>query len=375
MDKLSINGILNTHSERILSSVRVPHYQFKCLKKLKYCRTSALGGHAQYCPEGHLNGVWYNSCKQRGCPQCQGMATEEWLSNTRSILLNCPHHHIVFTIPSELHDYWSYNREAFMDILFSSVRDTIKTFSKDKRYLNATPAYISALHTWGRSLGLHPHIHIAISHGGLDREGQWVEPKKDSLFPQKAVMMVFRGKLLAKLKKLMKSNSLVFPMDRDSVHFKILLNKLGRKEWVVNFSDRYDHANGVAKYLARYIKRGPIQNRQIKSNQDGKVRFQYRSHKTGNIESLTLSETEFMQRLAQHAPLPGRPMIRYGGLYSSSSRERLNEARIGLNQKPVPERSTLFWVDYLTSKDIDLSCKICNQLSINSEKVAKRNSH
>ncbi len=44
------------------------------------CRTAALGGHVRRCPEGHVECVFYNSCHQRVCPQCQGLATERWLS-------------------------------------------------------------------------------------------------------------------------------------------------------------------------------------------------------------------------------------------------------------------------------------------------------
>ena len=33
-----------------------------------HCRTAALGGHIQACPEGHVERVWYNSCKHRSCP-------------------------------------------------------------------------------------------------------------------------------------------------------------------------------------------------------------------------------------------------------------------------------------------------------------------
>lgn len=375
MDKLSINSLLNKNNERILNSVRVPYYQFKSLKNLKCCRTSALGGHAQYCPDGHLNGVWYNSCKQRGCPQCQGLATEEWLHNTQSILLDRPHHHIVFTIPSELNIYWSYNRALFAEVLFSSVRETIKAFSQDKRYLDATPGSIATLHTWGRNLGLHPHIHLLITHGGLNVDGEWVEPKKKHLFPQKPVMMVFRGKFLARLKRRLKSNLVEFPEGKDSVHLSVLMNKLGRKDWMVHFCPRYDYASGVAKYLARYVKNGPIRNSQIKPSADGTVRFQYKSHQTGKIESMILGEADFMQRLAQHTPLPRQPSVRYGGLYSSSCRVRLNCAREHLRQQSVPERSALFWIDYLESKGIDLSCDTCGLPIVSKENAGKRITH
>ena len=75
MENLSLQQILAEQLDNVLSRKNFPHYQLKALSKLSVCRTAALGGHAQYCEDGHLNGVWYNSCKHRACPQCRGMAS------------------------------------------------------------------------------------------------------------------------------------------------------------------------------------------------------------------------------------------------------------------------------------------------------------
>ena len=40
---------------------------------------------------------------------------------------------------------------------------------KDERYQGVTPGIVMALHTWGRQLALHPHVHCVITGGGLDR--------------------------------------------------------------------------------------------------------------------------------------------------------------------------------------------------------------
>jgi hypothetical protein len=40
---------------------------------LLVCRTAVLGGHMQACPEGHIERVWYNSCRHRLCPQFRGL--------------------------------------------------------------------------------------------------------------------------------------------------------------------------------------------------------------------------------------------------------------------------------------------------------------
>ena len=45
------------------------------------CRTAALEGHIQACPDGHIARVWYNSCRHRSCPQCAYLQTERWPSS------------------------------------------------------------------------------------------------------------------------------------------------------------------------------------------------------------------------------------------------------------------------------------------------------
>jgi len=359
MSKHTIQQILIDHGARIIDKMSLPLIYLKVIDKLKACRTAVLGGHAQYCDNGHLNGVWYNSCKNRSCPQCRGMPTEEWLMNTKEILLDCPHHHIIFTIPSELNDLWRYNRSMMTGILFKAAQQTLQQFAKDPKYLNATLGILSALHTWGRNLSLHPHIHALVSHGGINKAGEWVEPKKGSLFPQKPVMMVFRGKLLSMIKSAMKEDDWQFPPNTRESEVKNMLNKLGRQDWVVHFCKRYDYAEGVATYLARYVKSGPLRNQQIISVTDQQVTFSYQSHQTKKTETLTLSIEDFINRLLQHAPLPGKPTVRYCGLYNSVARKKLNKARAALGQSEVSERQVLDWQVFLEAKGDLPSCEIC----------------
>jgi len=308
--------------------ISLPLHHLKVLDKLSTCRTAVLGGHAQYSENNHLNGIWYNSCKHRACPQCRSMPTEEWLINTQRVLLDCPHHHVIFTIPSALNDLWRYNQHIMTDILFKATQETLKQFSKDPQYLNATPGILCALHTRGRNLSLHPHIHVLLSHGGINEKGEWMTPKKENLFPQKPVMIVYRAKLLALIKNAMKKEKdWQPPPDSRENRITSLLNKLGRQPWVMHFCKRYEHAEGVAKYLSRYVKSGPLKNKQIKSVTAEQVKYQYYSHQNKKTEILTLPTGQFIQRLLQHAPLPGKPTVRYSGLYHAATRKKLNLAR------------------------------------------------
>lgn len=361
MDKPTLQGLLQQELNGVLSRNTLPLYQLKTLSQLSVCRTKALGGHTQYCENGHLNGVWYNSCKNRSCPQCRGMASEEWLRNTQKVLLNCPHHHIIFTLPSEFNNLWRFNRSLMTGFLFTAVQQTLKQFSEDPKYLAAKPGILSVLHTWGRNLSLHPHLHVLVSHGGLNKEAQWVEPKKASLFPAKPVMMVYRGKFLEIVRSALKNEELVLPPDSLNYKIKNSLNKLGRAPWVVHFCERYDYAEGVAKYLARYVKSGPLKNSQLRKVDSTTVTISYHSHQTKKREKLTLPPEQFIKRLVEHIPLPGKSSVRYSGLYTSSLREKLNVAREHLKQEPVSLREQIDWQEYLEEKGFEALCKECGK--------------
>ena len=43
------------------------------------CRTRALGGHVEVCPECGEIHVSYNSCRDRHCPKCQNKEREVWI--------------------------------------------------------------------------------------------------------------------------------------------------------------------------------------------------------------------------------------------------------------------------------------------------------
>ncbi len=356
-----LQEILNNNSKISSNKIALAHHQWKALGSIERCRTAKLGGHTQYCEQGHLQGVWYNSCKHRFCPQCNQIRKSQWVDNLERILLNCSHHHIVFTIPSELNELWRYNRELMSDVLFKCVKLTLKEFAKDERYLGAMPGYLMALHTWGRSLNLHPHIHAVVSHGGLNEKGQWKEPKKKHLFPQKPVMLVFRGKMLGMLKKLVSNGDLKRPKQALIGELMNILQRLYRKEWTVNFSERYDHARGVAKYLGKYVKGGPFNLKQLKP-ENGGIKFSYSSHQTKRRESLNLSEEAFVLRLMEHVAMPRKPTFRYGGLYVSSVREKLNTARKALGQANVEAKTPMDWLAYLEKISRVPLCKECGKL-------------
>jgi hypothetical protein len=66
----------------------------------------------------------------------------------RARLLDCEHHHVIFTIPHELNALWMLNTAMIMQALFGAVRSTLSQLLADARYLGAQPGAVLALHTF-----------------------------------------------------------------------------------------------------------------------------------------------------------------------------------------------------------------------------------
>ena len=178
-----LRGIFQQHFEAYAARRRVPLYVHRAAYWISSCRTAALGGHVRRCPAGHMERAFYNSCHQRGCPQCQAMATEAWLARQRERLLARAHHHLILTMPHDLNDLWRWNRASMAAQLFDTVRSVLSELLGDPKYLGAKPAFLAALHTWGSSLTLHPHLHVLAADGGLDDSGAWVTPRRSHFLP------------------------------------------------------------------------------------------------------------------------------------------------------------------------------------------------
>jgi Putative transposase/Transposase zinc-binding domain len=352
----TLRGIFQQHFEVYAKQRKLPLYVHRAAYWISSCRTAALGGHVRRCPAGHIERAFYNSCHQRGCPQCQAMASETWLARQRARLLSCEHHHLIFTIPHELNALWRWNRAAMAKLLFGAVREALFELLGDPKYLGATPAFLAALHTWGRSLSLHPHVHVLIADGGLDDTGTWVRPRRSHFLPARVLMILFRGKLLAAQREAIERGRLHLPPDLSRERFSSLLNRLGRVKWNVHIRARYAHGEGVAAYLARYLKGGALKNTQLVAADASCVRFRYTPHRDENDGGsqpvlMTLSPEAFLERYLTHIAPPRLQCVRGYGLYGQRQGKALDAARATLGQTPLEEPEPLSAAKFLARFD------------------------
>ena len=110
--------IVRAHRAELESVTRLGTRQRRVLTDIETCRTAALGGHLDQCTTCGYEHPSYNSCRNRHCPKCQALAQERWIEAQRARMLDVPHFHVVFTLPSELRPLAAFARRAVLRSLF-----------------------------------------------------------------------------------------------------------------------------------------------------------------------------------------------------------------------------------------------------------------
>ena len=91
--------------------------QRKVMVAIERCRTAALGGHLDVCTKCGHQVPAYNSCRNRHCPKCQGLAQARWLAQRRERIIPTKYFHVVFTMPEELRPLARLNPKTIYNLL------------------------------------------------------------------------------------------------------------------------------------------------------------------------------------------------------------------------------------------------------------------
>ncbi len=173
----------------------------RILRAIASCRTAALGGHVQTCDHCHHQRIAYNSCRNRHCPRCQGLACAKWMADRAKELLSVEYFHVVFTLPDTFNSLALSNKRVIYNLLFDAVAQTLLEVAANPKHLGARIGFLAILHTWGQNLSLHPHIHCVIPGGGLSPDGKWIACRAGFFLPVRILSRVFRGKFIDLLKR------------------------------------------------------------------------------------------------------------------------------------------------------------------------------
>jgi hypothetical protein len=321
--------------------------QQRVMCAIERCRTAALGGHVEQCDCcGHTR-VWYNSCRDRHCPQCQSLARAAWIQDRAAEILHVPYFHVVFTVPDEVAVIAYQNKAVVYDILFRAAAETLRTIAADPTHLGAAIGFFAVLHTWGQTLIFHPHLHCVVPGGGLSPDGtRWVSCRPRFFLPVRVLSRFFRRVFLRYLEEAFDADALQFftSLDalRDRQAFVEHLAPARQAEWVVYAKPPFAGPQQVLDYVGRYTHRVAISNSRLLDMKEGQVRFRYKDYRDTDHpqRTMTLPAGEFIRRFLLHV-LPARfHRIRYYGLLGNRHRkEHLAQCRQLLGTA-VPETSS-----------------------------------
>lgn len=343
-------------------------YEKKIIRAICECRTKALGGRVEECDTCGHKLVFYNSCRNRHCPQCQFMKKEQWVMRKKAEVLPFQYFHVVFTLPDGLNPIVCRNKKLIYRLLFDTVKKTLLEVTGNKKYFGAKIGFFSILHTWGQKLNLHPHIHCVVPGGGYSPEStKWKAAKKDYLVPVRVLRKRFQYFFLTSLKRLYQNRQLYLDGTKygEPVNFQELVDLLFGKKWVVYLKESFKNSDTVIEYLSRYTHRIAICNYRIKGLKNGRVYFSYRDYKRNNEKKIhSLEVLSFIRHFLLHIVPYRFVRIRYYGLLSHRNKRKERESCYEYYQKKiVKQKEKSCWHEiYLDVTGVDLkTCRTCGK--------------
>lgn len=312
---------------------KVPLHCRRAAWNIINCRTDSMGAHVFKCTNDNYEKIQYNSCKHRACRQCSQVSITKWIEKQLNKVLDTDHYHVIFTIPHAYNDIWLLNTEEMTNILFKSASKAVNVLAKDDRYIGAKPGMIAALHTWGKTLILHPHLHMLITGGGIDENNRWIKCKKGYIFPTRALMILFRSEFNNSVHQGLYNRELRIPKGKRYKEYQQIAREQGKKKWNVHIKNKYLNGKGVIKYLGAYIKGGPVGEKRIERLNFKEIVLKYSDNtENGKSKQINLKPEEFIRRYFLHVPKKGTKVVRYYGIYATTCLNKLNECRKQLGQ-------------------------------------------
>jgi putative transposase/transposase-like zinc-binding protein len=327
--RLEVADVFHRHGDawRKANAGHVSPDQLKVMAAIAQCRSAALGGHVERCQDCGHSRIAYNSCRNRHCPKCQGVAARDWLAAREADLLPVGYFHLVFTLPAEISGIAYQNKAVVYDLLFRAAAETLLTIAADPRHLGARIGFTAVLHTWGSAMTHHPHLHIIVPGGGISLGGtHWASTRSGFLLPVRVLSRLFRRLFLAGLADAHAAGRLAFFGELGGLHsrsaFATHLAPLRRKNWFVYARPPFAGPEAVLAYLARYTHRVAIANSRLLALDARGVTFRYKDYRCDGrqrFRTMTLAPDEFIRRFLLHVLPKGFHRIRHYGLLASAT--------------------------------------------------------
>ena len=304
--------------------------------KMLACGKPALGGKELHCDNldcTHSKLILF-TCSSRACSRCGKKSTDNWITQQVERLPDCPWMHMTFTMPDVFWPLFLHNR-ALLDKLCQLAVDNLLYAANQ---LGLDIGIFCALHTFGRRLTWHPHVHASVTLGGMSAHGDW----KGLAYCHKKVEQRWRHGLcdflLSEYESLTLEDADISCRDYDE--FRRFVNTQRQRFWHVHFAKKTLHPKATINYLGRYLKRPPISGAKLAHYRgEANLSFRYLDHHTGKYETEHVTQLELIKRLIQHIPEEGFRMIRYFGFLANRVvGEKLSKVReaLGMEKPPIP---------------------------------------
>ena len=328
-ESLEVADIFRRYGQNYRQCNALSYAKIKVMHHIEACRTAELGGHIEQCNRCGFQRNAYNSCRDRHCPKCQTLTKEQWLNDRKAELLPCGYFHFVFTLPHDLNPIILCNKRITLQILFTSVSETLQAFAKDPQWrLEGKLGFIAVLHTWSQTLMDHFHLHCLIPAGALSfKKDRWIPARDSFLFRIDSLAKEFRKRYLRNLVVAYLKEQLIFPgttaQFESEKEFGQRIGSLSNVKWIAYAKRPFAGPKQVLDYLGRYTHRVAISNNRIKSVDNEKVVFTYKDRtENDELKTVTLSADEFIRRFLLHVLPEGFMKIRYFGFLSNKNKKQ-----------------------------------------------------
>jgi predicted nucleic-acid-binding Zn-ribbon protein len=329
--------ITRDHAEAVLSALAerfpppVALAARTAVGKLLRCGT-ADGGFCRFrCMSCAASHTVFLRCNSRFCPRCGLAQAAKAAADAQSRLLNVEHQHMTFSVPSELRRLLFLDRSLLRTVAKAASMTTIHAMGTRCRAHAPLPGVMATVHTYGRSLDWHVHVHVLVTRGGLRADGVW-QPIK--LFPAAQYRKLWQYHLLKLLRQRLKSN-------KSAVHLIGYLHHKYKTGFIVNVMSHYRNGRKAAAYCCRYTGRPPLSEKRIVAYDGQIVALAYNDYRDGQDKTLELPAVEFLLQLLQHVQPRYQRSVFYFGLYQPARRRKNVDAVVKASRyadqvRPVP---------------------------------------
>ncbi|HEY5866674.1 MAG TPA: transposase zinc-binding domain-containing protein [Candidatus Tectomicrobia bacterium] len=182
-------------SEYLERYPNLPTVHRQAMSAIQQCQSGHYGHSLYQCQNCGGQHRVNHSCGHRHCPQCQHHKTQQWLQRHLDKQLPGPHCLVTFTVPETLRPFIRSHQRLAYQAMCKASSQALKRLAKDARFIGTDlPGFTGVLHTWGRQLQYHPHIHYIVPGGGLSQDRTtWLPSRAHFYVPVKALSPIYRA--------------------------------------------------------------------------------------------------------------------------------------------------------------------------------------